>query len=394
MNNTIGVFFGSGSPEHDVSIITAQLIISTLKKSGHKVIPVYITKAGKWLLGEDLGSLKMFVSPEAKIGETKKYSEYVLDMEESVGKMVFRKKGFFSSAVTIDIAFPAFHGSFGEDGTMQGVFEMFGLPYVGCNVPASAIAMDKALTKIVMQAAGVPVTNFIWFERGEWETHKHAIISRVEKELSWPVFVKPVHLGSSIGIGKANDVSQLEERIEVAIHYDNKVLVEVGVENVMDVTCCLLGNAEVTASKLQESVFGKELLDFEEKYLKDGGAQTGASEKSVVIPARLDETTTAAIQSAAKKVYKALGCSGIARVDFLYDKTAQTFYANEVNPLPGTLYHHLWKASGIEIQELVERLIGYAREEFEQKRKITYTFESNILTQLKGNKLGGGKLGN
>ncbi len=394
LNKTIGVFFGSGSPEHDVSIITAQLIISTLKKSGHKVIPVYIAKSGKWLLGEDLGSLKMFVSPDAKISETKKYREYVLDMEESVGKMVFRKKGFFSSAVTIDIAFPAFHGSFGEDGTMQGVFEMFGLPYVGCNVPASAIAMDKALTKIVMQAAGVPVTKFIWFERGEWEANKQAIISRVEKELSWPVFVKPVHLGSSIGIGKASDVSQLEERVEVALHYDNKVLVEVGVENVMDVTCCLLGNAEVIASKLQESVFGKELLDFEEKYLKDGGAQTGASEKSVVIPARLDETTTAAIQSAAKKVYKALGCSGIARVDFLYDKTARTFYANEVNPLPGTLYHHLWKASGIEIQELVEKLIGYAQDEFEQKRKITYTFESNILTQLKGSKLGGGKLGN
>ncbi len=203
LNKTIGVFFGSGSPEHDVSIITAQLVIGMLKKIGYPVVAVYISKSGKWLLGEELGSLKLFTAPNARIDETKKYFEYVLDMEESVGKMVFRKKGFFGSSVTIDLAFPAFHGSFGEDGTMQGVFEMFGLPYVGCNVPASAIAMDKALTKIVMQAAGVPVTKFLWFERSEWEADKAAIISRVQNELSWPVFVKPVHLGSSIGIGKA-----------------------------------------------------------------------------------------------------------------------------------------------------------------------------------------------
>jgi D-alanine-D-alanine ligase len=393
----IGVFFGSGSPEHDVSIITGQLIVSTLKKLGYQVTPVYITKDGKWMLGEELGSIKVFADPAfAKATEGKpyrKYTEYYLDLEQSIGKMVFRRKGLMGKSISIDLAFPALHGSYGEDGTIQGLFEMFGIPYVGCGVPASAIAMDKALTKIMMSAANIPTTKFIWFERQDWEK-KGEIISKIKNDLTWPVFVKPVHLGSSIGIGKAKDgdLKDLEFKIEVALHYDGKVLVEEGVENVMDVTCCVIGNTELIASNLQESIFGKDLLDFDAKYLEGGGAQTGQAKDSVVIPARLDEVTTKAIQETAKQVYKALGCQGIARVDFLYDKSSGKLYANEVNPLPGTLYNHLWKASGIETEELVEKLIKYAKETYEEKRKVTYTFESNILKQLNSSKLGGSKL--
>jgi D-alanine-D-alanine ligase len=403
MNKTIGVFFGSGSPEHDVSIITGQLVIVTLKKLGYAVVPVYITKAGKWLLGGDLGLLKLFTDPNTKPDNDKKYWEYVLDMEESVGKMVFRKKGFMGKSVEINIAFPAFHGSFGEDGTIQGLFEMFGLPYVGCDVPASAIAMDKALTKILLRDAGIRTTKFLWFDRQDWETDKNSILNRIKQELKWPVFVKPVHLGSSIGIGKVSakggsasggkdgDFQDLEFKIEVALHYDNKILVEEGVENVLDVTCCIIGNDELTASVLQESVFNKDLLDFEDKYLTDGGIQTGTNSGGMVIPARLDEKITLAIQETAKQVYRTLGCSGIARVDFLYDKQTQMFYANEVNPMPGTLYNHLWKAYGLETEDLVRKLVDLAQDRFQKNRQITYTFESNILSQLKGSKLSGSK---
>ncbi len=391
MKKTIGVFFGSGSPEHDVSIITGQLVIATLKQLGYPVVPVYITKTGKWLLGEDLGALKLFADPNAKPEENKKYWEYILDMEESVGKMVFRKKGFMGKAVAINLAFPAFHGSFGEDGTIQGLFEMFGLPYVGCGVPASAMAMDKALTKIMMRDADISTTKFLWFGRADWEAGRQTLIERIKNELAWPVFVKPVHLGSSIGIGKVKDkdAQDLEFKIEVALHYDNKILVEEGVEDVLDVTCCVMGNEELTASVLQESVFNKDLLDFEDKYLNDGGVQTGGNLSGMVIPARLDAKTTAAIQATAKQVYRILGCAGISRVDFLYDKQSQKFYANEVNPMPGTLYNHLWKASGLETESLVEKLIQLAEQKFEQKRAVTYTFESSILSQLKGGKLGG-----
>lgn len=390
----IGVFFGSGSTEHDISIITAQLIIAGLKGLNYQVTPVYITKTGKWMLGEDLGNLKLFTDPSKKVEDEKKYYEYYLDLEESVGKMVFRRKGFAGKSIAIDIAFPALHGTYGEDGTIQGMFEMLGIPYVGCGVPASAVAMDKALTKILMKDAGIPTTKFIYFYKKDWEENKSKIISQIQV-MQWPVFVKPVHLGSSIGIGKvkAGEMKDLENKIEVALHYDEKVLVEEGVENLMDVTCCVIGNENMRASLLQESVFKDDLFNFEDKYISEGGAQTGKATNNLIIPARLDETTTSAIQEAAKAVYKALGCSGIARVDFLYNKQTKQFFANEVNPLPGTLYHHLWKASGLELDGLLQELIKFGEERYNQKRQVTFTFESSVLKQLRGNKLGGPKMG-
>lgn len=390
----IGVFFGSQSPEHDISIITAQLAISGLKGLNYQVTPVYITKQGKWMIGEELGNLKMFTDPEKKVENEKKYSEYYLDLEESVGKMVFKRKGFAGKSIIIDLAFPALHGSFGEDGTIQGLFEMFGIPYVGCDVSSSAIAMDKALTKIVMNDAGVPTAKFVCFGRTNWNSDKSQVTSSIVSTLKFPVFVKPVHLGSSIGIGKVKnqDLKDLENKIEVALHYDSKVLVEEGVENLMDVTCCLIGNKNPRASVLQESVFKNDLFDFEDKYLSDGGAQIGKAQNSLVIPATLDESTTKQIQEAAKAVYKALGCSGIARVDFLFNKQTKEFFANEVNPMPGTLYHHLWKASGLELDGLLKELISLAEEKYKQKRETTYTFESSVLKQLNGAKLKSAKL--
>ncbi len=391
MTKNIGVFFGSGSTEHDISIITAQLIIGGLKGLGYQVTPVYITKTGKWMLGEDLGNLKLFTDPNKKVEDEKKFYEYYLDLEESIGKMVFRRKGFIGKTIAIDLAFPALHGTYGEDGTIQGMFEMLGIPYVGCNVPASAVAMDKALTKIVMQYAGIPTTKFIVFNKQEWDENSTYAITKI-KSLQMPVFVKPVHLGSSIGIGKAKNEKELVQKIEVALHYDDKVIIEEAVENLMDVTCCIIGNQDLRASVLQESVFKNDLFDFDDKYISDGGAQTGKATNNLVIPARLDETTTKAIQETAKQVYKALGCCGIARVDFLYNKQTKEFFANEVNPLPGTLYHHLWKASGLELGELLTELIKFAREKYESKRQINFTFESSVLKQLSGGKLGSGKL--
>ena len=209
----IGVFFGSGSVEHDISIITAQLIIPGLNGLGYKVTPIYITKQGKWMLGEDLGNLKLFSDPNKKVEEQSEYQEYFLDMQESVGKLVFKKKGLLGKSIAIDLAFPALHGTFGEDGTIQGLFEMFGIPYVGCGVPASALSMDKALTKIMMRDAGIPTTKFIYFYKETWEKSKSEISKTVNQKLKYPVFVKPVHLGSSIGIGKAKDEKELEQKI-------------------------------------------------------------------------------------------------------------------------------------------------------------------------------------
>ncbi len=388
----IGVFFGSGSVEHDISIITAQLIIGGLKGLNYQVTPVYITKSGKWMLGEELGDLKMFADPAKKVEDQIAYQEYYLDMQETIGKMVFKKKGLMGKTITIDLAFPALHGTYGEDGSIQGLFEMFGIPYVGCGVPASAISMDKALTKIMMRDINIPTTKFEYFYKTDWEQDKANIINYKIRNLKFPLMAKPAHLGSSIGIGKAQNQKELEQKIEVALYYDSKVVVEEMVLGLMDVTCCVIGNESPLSSELQESLYALDLFSFEDKYLKDGGAQTGKSQRSVVIPARLSKEITSEIKNIAVKVYKLLECSGIARVDFLVERGTNKFYANEVNPLPGTLYHHLWQASGMELPELLQNLLTFAKEKYEQKKQVNYTFESSVLTNLGSSKFRSNKL--
>ena len=380
---TIGVFFGSRSPEHDVSILTGQLIIAGLKKCGYNVIPVYIDKKGKWYSDARLSSMKFFTQNQTDLD--KKLESFNIDFNKSSGKIV-KQSGFLKGNVVFDIAFPAFHGQNGEDGTFQGLCEILNVPYVGCDVTSSAITMDKVLTKMIYKANNIPTVDFIYFNLNEWRVNKKNVVRQI-KSLGWPVIIKPARLGSSIGISKAKNQKELEFAIEVALHYDEKVIVEKMIENLMDVTCCLIGNDNPTPSLLQESVFGSAFFSYEDKYLKGGGAQTGNATQSIIIPARLDKKTTKEIQDAAITAYKVLGCSGIARVDFLYDKITKKWYANEVNTLPGTLYHHLWKKSGIEFEDLLKKLIGFAEEKYQKKKQITYTFNSNILTQASSNKL-------
>jgi len=383
MNKTIGVFFGSRSPEHDVSIITGQLIISGLKKCGYNVIPVYIDKKGKWYSDPKLASMKFFTQNPSDLNN--KLESFNIDFNKSSGKIV-KQSGFLKGNAVLDIAFPAFHGQNGEDGTFQGLCEMLNVPYVGCDVTSSAITMDKVLTKMIYKANNIPTVDFVYFNLEQWRINKKKILQQI-KSLNWPVIIKPARLGSSIGISKAKNQKDLEFAIEVALHYDEKVIVEKAIENLMDVTCCLIGNESPIPSLLQESVFSSGFFSYEDKYLKGGGAQTGKATKSIIIPARLDTKTTKEIQNAAVKAYLVLGCSGIARVDFLYDRTTKKWYANEVNTLPGTLYHHLWKKSGVPFEKLLEKLIGFAEEKYQKKKQITYTFDSNILTQASSTKL-------
>lgn len=354
-------------------------MISELRKTGHEVVPVYIGKGGQWYIDEKLGKLKFFQA-ENKEEMLKNFEQYYLDMASSKKKIVFKKKGVLSSSIVeIDLAFPAFHGSNGEDGTIQGLFEMFDVPYVGCDVASSAIAFDKIVTKVFYQGLNIPTAEFICFDKNDWQNRKAELISSIKEKLKYPLFIKPPKLGSSIGISRAKNDQELEFGIEVALHYGEKVLVEEGVKNLMDVTCCLIGNEEIKTSLLQEAAFESDLFNFEEKYLKDGGAQLGNSQSGLVIPARLDDETTKIIQEMAIKIYKNVGCSGIARIDFLYDKEEKKIYASEINPMPGTVYHHLWKASGIELGELLKKLIGYAQEKHKAKNNIKYTFDSDMM---------------
>jgi D-alanine-D-alanine ligase len=382
----IGVFFGGKSPEHDVSIITGEFIISELKKMGYEVTPVYLDKDGSWHINKNLGALKFFQKKNKK-EYLKKFEKFYLDLEKSKNKIVFKKKGLIKKEISINLAFPAFHGSNGEDGAIQGFFEIFNMPYVGCDVASSALAIDKVLTKLFYKSHNILTADFIYFDKIEWREKKESILKIAEEKLKYPLFIKPPKLGSSIGISKAKNKRELEFGIEVALHYGNAVLIEEGVENLVDITCAVLGNKNSVASLIQESNFGGEFFNYEEKYLRDGGAQTGRAEKNIIIPARLDDATTEAVQKMALRIFSIFGCSGIARVDFLYNKETKKIYANEVNTLPGTLYHHLWEASGIKFNELLSRLIILAREKYNEKREISHTFDSDILKMASSIKL-------
>jgi len=384
---TIGVFFGSRSPEHDVSIITGQLVVQGLKDLGHNVVPVYIEKNGRWAVGEELGNIEFFKKSDYE-KELKKYEGFSILPDPESQKLILRRSSKLSTKeYKIDIAFPALHGQFGEDGTIQGLFEMMNVPYVGCDVVSSAITVDKVLTKVVYQRYNIPTVNFEYFFNSEWINNKETILEDINNNLTWPLIVKPARLGSSIGISKAKTAEELEFAIEVALHYDEKVIVEECVEELMDLTVAVLGNNSPLASLIQESVYSKEFFSYEDKYLEDGGAQLGNAEKKLIIPASLDDETSQSIKDMAVEIYKIFGCSGTARVDFLYSKASKQFFANEINPLPGTLYHHLWQKSGIELKDLLSKLVDFAQEKHDKQEKLTHTFDSDILKQASKDKM-------
>ncbi len=371
----IGVFFGGKNPEHDISILTGQLVLGGLKRAGFNVCAIYLDKNGHWHLGKELESVAFFKKNQglARLGK------WTLDLEKSRGKMTFRQKGIMGRTVVIDVAFPAFHGQNGEDGTAQGLFELFGIPYVGCGVASSAIAMDKVTTKLLYEQAGFPTTKFIYFKKADWDRKKDDFLNKIETGLVWPLFVKPARLGSSIGIAKVDNAKDLTFAVDVAFRYDDKVLVEEGVENVMDVTCAVLGNKEPVPSLLQECLFTEGFFSYEDKYLTGGGAQLGKATSGFKIPARVDEATTAAIQNLAVQVFMKFECSGTARVDFLYDRVNGKIFVNEINTLPGTLYHHLWEKSGVPLSELVTKLVRLAEERHSEKDSMISSFSSNVL---------------
>ncbi|QQG52266.1 MAG: D-alanine--D-alanine ligase [Candidatus Falkowbacteria bacterium] len=383
----IGVFFGGKSPEHDISIITGQLIISVLKKMPeYEVIPIYLDKQEHFFIDERLGSLAFFSTGNYQ-ESLKNMGAYNLDLDTSRDCLVFKKSGLVAKKQIIDFAFPAFHGNLGEDGAMQGLFNVFNIPYAGCDVAASSIAMNKVLTKIFYQGLNIPTTKFVFYSRTEWQVDKVKVLENIKTSLRLPVFVKPPHLGSSIGITKVSDFKDLEQACEVALHYDDQLLVEEGVENLMDVTCAVRGYQKPQPSLLQESSFSEGLFSYEDKYLSDGGAQLGQAEKKIIIPASLDANATKGIQETSLKIFRALGCVGIARFDFLYNKATGQYFANEINPLPGTLYHHLWEKSGVKIAELVRQLIADALVRQEEKETSVHSFSSEVLSQLKSLKL-------
>ena len=386
---TVAVIFGGRSAEHDISIVTA--LASVIKPreltKEYQVEPVYIAKNGKWLWDDRLKDIALYRG--GKINS-------LIDSLPSVcvsfdGGMNLVKAGGIgrSKKTKIDIVFPAMHGTYGEDGSLMGLLEMANVPYVGCSQSASVLAMDKVLAKQVTEASGIPVAKYESLSRKDFEDNGAAVTKRMEKALKYPLFVKPAHLGSSIGIGRATNQEELNNAIEVAVYYDDKVIVEEEISNLIEVTLPIMGNEEPIPAKLEKPLTRPEdFFDFETKYLqssKKGGVKKGGTKGAhgySEIPAKLPVELYKQAESTGLAVYRALGCSGIARVDLLIDSKANQVYFNEVNPLPGGLYAHNWREAGVSSVELVQRLVEYAVERHAKKEQTTTTFNTNYLQQF------------
>ncbi len=383
---TIAVIFGGRSTEHDVSIVTALAsIVKPLELTGdYQVEAIYISKDGSWYWDQKLKDISLFQSGGIEDFMRKAPKVHILfddgltlvKSSQLAGRKKYKK---------IDLVFPAMHGTHGEDGDLMGILEMANVPYVGCDVAASAVAMDKVLSKQVTQSALIPSTPWVWFYSRDLERSHQNILKKIE-ELKYPLFVKPAHLGSSIGITKVDGKEQLTNALEVAAHYDNKVIVEQGVQNLIEVTLPIMGNEDPIPGLLEQPLLTDEdFFDFETKYMnggKKGGKGKQGAQGYSKLPADVPKKIYDSAVNLGLNVYRTVGCSGTARVDMLIDnKTSEVFF-NEINPLPGDLYRHNWHQAGVSSVELVKRLIEYAEVRWQSNQKIITSFNTNYLKQF------------
>ena len=386
-DRTIGVFFGGQSPEHEISIITGEFIIAELKKMGFTVVAVYVDRDGAWYTDEAIAKLAFFETDYKE--KLAILPEYYMNLGNSQHKLALRQKGVFGrGGVDIEYIFPAFHGLYGEDGTIQGMAEFFQVPYAGCGIYASAIAVDKDLTKRVLRALDIPTTESVTVGKEEYEKNREYIEKEIQKVLGLPLFVKPARSGSSIGITKVKEKDGLRDALNLAFYYDSKIVVEKSVENIVDITCAVLSDGEeVIVSEIQESLFKSDFFDYRVKYLEDGGAQTGNAEANLVIPAKISKKHEEKVKEICTTLFKEMEASGIMRIDFLLNKETEELYANEVNTLPGTLYHHLWKKSGIEISKVLEMILTNGMKFWKQGQEMHNDYATDVLANANQTKL-------
>jgi D-alanine-D-alanine ligase len=399
----VGILFGGRSGEHDVSLLSAASVLKAIDKDKYEVVPIGITKDGRWLTAEHAQNLLQGRAagqgarptqahlragdPEATPGAT------VLAQGESVvvppepahrqsGMVPFQSDAVLTRrasdrAINVDVIFPVLHGTFGEDGTIQGLLELADIPYVGAGVLGSAAGMDKDIMKSLFLAAGIPIVKQVTILRSTWEKEPKKVQKLIENKLRYPVFVKPANLGSSVGISKAHDRKELGPAIEESAKFDRKIVIEQGVggkkHKAREIECSVLGNDEPVASVPGEIVPGKEFYDYTAKYLDEGS--------QLIIPAKLSKAETKRVQDLAVAAFKAVDCSGLARVDFLMEpatgKRSGKIYLNEINTMPGftaiSMYPKLWAASGLAYPDLIDRLIQLGLERHEDKKKNQYS---------------------
>lgn len=400
MKIKIGVFFGGKSVEHEVSIITAIQAMENMDKEKYEIIPIYIAKDNKMYTGELVGDIAQYADVKNLVKKSKQIT--LAQKEEKVVLIDLNKKFYEKDVVDyIDIAFPIVHGTNVEDGTLQGYLKMFNIPYVGSDVISSACGMDKYVCKCVLKENGIPVVEGKCYTVKDYNESFEEVIDDIETEINLPVIVKPVNLGSSIGIGIAKNREELEEKVKDGFTYSNKILVEKLVKNMKEVNCSVVGDYEkAETSECEEPIKTEEILSFTDKYINGGkkfgsklGGERTMNAGGLKLPAEISEETKEKIQSLSLKTFKSLGCGGVIRIDFIIDKDTNEVYVNEVNTIPGSLSFHLWREKGVEYSDLLDKLIGLALKRNREENDLISSFDSNILAGFSMDSLKGTKFG-
>ena len=390
MKIKVGVFFGGKSVEHEVSIITAIQAIENMDKDKYDIVPIYITKDNKMYCGDLIGNISNYKDIDNLL---KNSIQIILAQKDNKVVLLRCDKKIYQNDVYdyIDIAFPIVHGTNVEDGTLQGFLKMFNLPYVGCDVISSSVGMDKYVCKCVLKDNDIPILECKCISAKDYNEDSDNTIKEIETKFSYPVIVKPINLGSSVGIKIAKNQEELKDAIENAFAYSRKVLVERAIKNLKEINCSVVGDYEFAkASECEEPVKTDEILSYKDKYIS-GGKKTGAMKSmnaSVLrLPANIDKNVKERIQELALKTFDVLGCSGVIRIDFMIDNDTNEIF---VNAIPGSLSFHLWKATDLNYTKLLDELIDLALKRNREEKNITYSFDSNILSGVSMKSLKGG----
>lgn len=383
--------------EHEISVISALQAINAFDHDKYEIIPIYISKQGRWFTGQKLLDIRNYHDMKAlteacdEVFMRPEYGDYNLYKVHS--GMFTRKNPIVAQ---LHVAIPVLHGTNGEDGIFEGVLETIGLPFAGCNTLSSANGMDKITMKMILRESGVPVVDFVWFTDKQWARQRDYIISRIENELGYPVIVKPANLGSSVGIGKAADRDSLIEKIDNAEKFSQRIIVEKMVTKLKEINCSVLGDADdCRPSVCEEPIKTGDFLSYEDKYMGGSKSAKGMQASEKRIPAELTQDMTERIRNMAAETFRVLGCHGVSRVDVMIDENDNSVYVNEINTIPGSLSFYLWEATGLSFTALMDELVSLALKRKRETDRKTFTYDQNIFALgggVKGTKGAKGKL--
>ena len=380
MKIKVAMFFGGKSVEHEVSVISGIQAYLAMDTEKYEVTPVYLTKNNEMYVGEQIGNIEAYKDIDGLLQKSQRV--IMINDADKVRFVSYPPKKFGKNVeIDVDVAFPVVHGTNVEDGAFQGYLKTVGIPFVGCDVTASAVGMDKYIQKVILDKAGVPVLDAALYTLSDY-ADMEGLLNKCEERFGYPVIVKPVNLGSSVGISVAKDKVELSNAIDDAFHYATKVLVEHAISSLREINCSVLGDEnDAIASECEEPLHTKDILSYEDKYVSNakGGNAKGMASVSRIIPANLSPEERENVRELAVKAFKALGCNGVSRIDFMIDEETGKLYFNEINTIPGSLAFYLWEPVGVPYSELLDRMISLALKRSRTEKALTFTFDTNIL---------------